>query len=168
MDDSVQLAGIERALTELRASIDDEAKIRREANEAALQAVKKSDQTRRRSMVTFAVVLTFIIGVGVRSEVEDRRQQSEIGSTQQQMLSDRDQGRCNVRAGFIDIANAGHASEALTLGAIRDYDRRQAELGAKPCGGVAECVDGTYTLSVGRGACSHHGGVRKILVKPPK
>jgi len=38
-----------------------------------------------------------------------------------------------------------------------------AEIQSSPVGASAECMDGMFSTSSGRGTCSHHGGVKRKL-----
>lgn len=79
-------------------------------------------------------------------------------------LANRNKSRCDIRSGFIDLANSVPTDPTLVLDAIRRYDARLTAAGIPSCGGVSLCRDGFYSESVGRGSCSSHGGVERILI----
>lgn len=136
------------ALNDLGERVDDlkdEVKLEREKRE---QALRMERSNRLRGALATVVAFAMLAGLIYRNESQRNEQRFE--------------SRCNIRSGFVGIANAAQASPALVLAAIRDYDAAQ---GTGACGGIAVCSDGSYSEAAGKqGACSGHGGVERILV----
>lgn len=97
----------------------------------------------RRAVGLLAVVIVLLVVGGVRDIV--------------QRNEDRQQARCDIRSAFVELANAAEADPDLVLSAVQN-------LGTSGCFAVSQCRDGSYSQATGAGACSHHGGVDRILI----
>jgi len=51
----------------------------------------------------------------------------------------------------------------LVAGLTLQGDKARADIQSSPIGAAAECNDGMYSTTIGRGACSGHGGVKREL-----
>lgn len=139
MTEASELAGVKAEVGGLRGDIS-----------GLRDDVKTRTRWLRRGVVLLVVVVVLLTVAGVRDVVQRNDARTE--------------SRCDIRSAIVRVANAAKADPALTLDAIRGLD---SDMGTGSCGGVAVCGDGTYSQAVGRpGACSHHGGVDRILIPP--
>lgn len=78
----------------------------------------------------------------------------------------------NIGVSFENIKNKKEAIKYYKLGVLfenRDACKNLREITAKTkYREIARCWDGSMTYSLGRGACSHHGGVRRYEYEPYK
>ena len=131
-------------------------KLTKEVADNTKNVEKNTRSTNRRSWIFVGVIAAVVVLIVAVALVGWRLNEGR--------LNQRNQGRCDTRAGFVDLANAAKASPELTLEAIRNYDSRLADAGIPRCPGISVCEDGWYSQSTGRGACSSHGCVASILI----